>query len=63
MQQQPKIFTIRKPNANAARLKSMMRKLQGECQRLVDLANDFLRFARIKEVPLEPRGWESSSRR
>jgi signal transduction histidine kinase len=31
-----------------------IQKLQGECQRLVDLSNDFLRFARIKEVPLEP---------
>jgi signal transduction histidine kinase len=31
-----------------------VQKLQGECQRLVDLSNDFLRFARIKDVPLEP---------
>ena len=31
-----------------------VQKLQGECQRLVDLANDFLQFARLKEVPLEP---------
>ncbi len=31
-----------------------MQKLQGECHRLVDVANDFLRFARIKELPLEP---------
>src|SRR5213075_1534554 len=31
-----------------------VQKLQGECQRLVDLSNDFLQFARIKEVPLEP---------
>ncbi len=30
-----------------------VQKLQRECQRLVDLSNDFLRFARIKEVPLE----------
>lgn len=29
-------------------------KLQGECQRLTSLATDFLRFARIKEMPLEP---------
>src|SRR5437763_1611960 len=29
-------------------------KLQGECQRLIDLANDFLRFARLRELPLEP---------
>src|SRR5437870_6048760 len=31
-----------------------VQKLQGECQRLVDLANDFLQFARLKELPLEP---------
>ncbi len=31
-----------------------VQKLQGECQRLVDLSNDFLRFARLKELPLEP---------
>ena len=31
-----------------------MQKLQGECQRLVDLSNDFLHFARLKDVPLEP---------
>lgn len=30
-----------------------MQRLQGECQRLVDLSNAFLGFARIKEVPLE----------
>lgn len=28
-------------------------RLQGECQRLINLANDFLRFARIRELPLE----------
>ncbi|MBI3823291.1 MAG: hypothetical protein HY289_11530, partial [Planctomycetes bacterium] len=31
-----------------------VQKLQVECQRLVDLSNDFLKFARIKDVPLEP---------
>ena len=31
-----------------------VQKLQAECQRLADLSNDFLRFARIKELPLEP---------
>jgi signal transduction histidine kinase len=31
-----------------------VQKLQGECQRLVDLSNDFLQFARIKELRLEP---------
>lgn len=30
-----------------------VQKLQGECQRLVELSNDFLRFARLKELPLE----------
>ena len=29
-------------------------RLQGECQKLVDLASDFLRFARIKELTTEP---------
>ncbi len=33
---------------------SRVQKLQGECQRLTDLANDFLRFARIKDLPLAP---------
>jgi signal transduction histidine kinase len=28
--------------------------LQTECQRIVDVSNDFLRFARIRELPLEP---------
>lgn len=28
-------------------------RLQGECQRLVDVSNDFLRFARIQELALE----------
>ena len=31
-----------------------VQKLQGECQRLVDISNDFLRFARMKELKLEP---------
>jgi two-component system sensor histidine kinase HydH len=29
-------------------------RLQGECQRLVDVANDFLRFARVKDLELTP---------
>ena len=29
-------------------------KLQSECQQLADIANDFLRFARIKDLPLTP---------
>lgn len=31
-----------------------IQRLQGECQRLVELANDFLRFARIKDLNLVP---------
>jgi two-component system, NtrC family, sensor histidine kinase HydH len=31
-----------------------VQRLQGECQRLVDLSNDFLSFARLGEVSLEP---------
>src|SRR5262245_14765908 len=29
-------------------------KLQAECHRLTDLANAFLKFARLKDLPLEP---------
>jgi signal transduction histidine kinase len=31
-----------------------IQRLQGECQRLVDVSNDFLRFARVKDLNLEP---------
>src|SRR5947207_3966426 len=31
-----------------------VQRLQGECQRLVGLANDFLRFARVKDLDLQP---------
>src|SRR6516165_10891967 len=31
-----------------------IQRLQGECQRLVDVSNDFLRFARLKELKREP---------
>jgi two-component system, NtrC family, sensor histidine kinase HydH len=31
-----------------------VQRLQSECQRLLEVANDFLRFARIKELKLEP---------
>jgi two-component system, NtrC family, sensor histidine kinase HydH len=41
-------------NQRERRALTRVQKLQGECQRLVDLSNDFLRFARIKEMPLEP---------
>lgn len=33
---------------------SRVQRLQSECQRLVDVSNDFLRFARIKDLELEP---------
>src|SRR5262249_27970855 len=29
-------------------------RLQTECQRLVDISNDFLRFARVQDLELEP---------
>ena len=41
-------------NQRERRALTRVQKLQGECQRLVDLSNDFLSFARIREVPLEP---------
>ena len=31
-----------------------IQRLQGECQRLVDVSNDFLRFARVKDLHLAP---------
>src|SRR5438132_9965521 len=31
-----------------------IQRLQGECQRLVDVSNDFLRFARVKDLDLAP---------
>jgi two-component system sensor histidine kinase HydH len=31
-----------------------VQRLQGECQRLVQIANDFLRFARVKDLELQP---------
>ncbi len=31
-----------------------VQRLQSECQRLLEVSNDFLRFARIKELRLEP---------
>src|SRR5262245_16492532 len=41
-------------NQRERRALTRVQKLQGECQRLVELSNDFLRFARLKELPLEP---------
>src|SRR5512145_2841186 len=29
-------------------------RLEAECQRLVDVSNDFLRFARVKDLDLRP---------
>jgi two-component system, NtrC family, sensor histidine kinase HydH len=31
-----------------------VKRLQSECQRLVDVSNDFLRFARIRDLNLQP---------
>jgi signal transduction histidine kinase len=31
-----------------------IQRLQGECQRLVDVANEFLRFARVQDLELAP---------
>jgi signal transduction histidine kinase len=31
-----------------------IQRLQGECERLVDVSNDFLRFARVKDLDLVP---------
>jgi signal transduction histidine kinase len=36
------------------RAQARIQKLEGECRRLVELANDFLRFARLRNLPLEP---------
>ncbi len=41
-------------NQRERRALTRVQKLQGECQRLVGLSNDFLRFARIKDLPLDP---------
>src|SRR2546421_191231 len=39
-------------NHRERRALSRVQRLQGECQRLVDVAHDFLRFARIKDLDL-----------
>ena len=41
-------------NQRERRALGRVQKLQTECQRLVGVSNDFLRFARIKELKLEP---------
>jgi two-component system, NtrC family, sensor histidine kinase HydH len=39
-------------NQRERRALTRVQRLQGECQRLVDVAHDFLRFARIKDLEL-----------
>lgn len=41
-------------NQRERRAAQRIQRLQGECQRLLELSNDFLRFARIKELDLKP---------
>ena len=41
-------------NQRERRALTRVQRLQGECQRLLELSNDFLLFARIKDLPLEP---------
>lgn len=41
-------------NPKERRAKQRIEKLQRECQRLADLSNDFLRFARVGELELAP---------
>jgi signal transduction histidine kinase len=36
------------------RAQERIQRLQGECRRLVDVSNDFLRFARVKDLDLQP---------
>jgi signal transduction histidine kinase len=40
-------------NQRERRALTRVQRLQGECQRLLELSNDFLQFARIKDLPLE----------
>lgn len=41
-------------NQRERRALTRVQRLQGECQRLLELSNDFLQFARIKDLPREP---------
>jgi signal transduction histidine kinase len=41
-------------NQRERRALERVSRLQNECQRLVDVANDFLRFARVKDLELTP---------
>ena len=43
-------------NQRERRALERVQRLQGECQRLVDIANDFLRFARIQDLNKKPTG-------
>src|SRR5437870_13235098 len=36
------------------RAQSRVQRLESECQRLIEVSNDFLRFAHIKNLVLEP---------
>jgi two-component system, NtrC family, sensor histidine kinase HydH len=41
-------------NQRERRALERVQKLQGECQRLLDVANDFLQFAKLRDIPLAP---------
>src|SRR5262245_35412061 len=41
-------------NHRERRALDRVQKLQAECDRLVDVSNDFLRFARLKDLDLRP---------
>jgi two-component system sensor histidine kinase HydH len=41
-------------NQRERRALERSQRLQGECQRLVEVSNDFLRFARIRELDFQP---------
>lgn len=41
-------------NQRERRAFNRIHRLQNECERLVDLSNDFLRFARVKDLELRP---------
>ena len=45
-------------NQKERRALERVKRLQSECNRLVDISNDFLRFARIQELDLQPTAIE-----
>ena len=45
---------LQQAQARVERVAFVLAALQGECQRLVSVANDFLRFARLKDLKLVP---------